>query len=147
MITLKNMTDKKPRHKNWKSYCSSPCANCNSLFYVKTAQRFCYEDKYDLTQVKKQIIYKRDNKVNVIATGVIEHKMQLGSAMFDDSESILDPFAQYEKNLKKAIPTRVDYRTYALEETCKSFNISPKKFMRKLKSVNNELKEDQDEIS
>ena len=57
---------KKVRGKNWKSYCGNDCFQCHSIFFVKSANRYCYEDKFDLPQVPKKILYKKNKQVNLL---------------------------------------------------------------------------------
>lgn len=103
------------RGKQWKSYCNSPCVSCsvNSMFFVKTANRYCYDDKYDITPVKKQMRYKKDGKTNIIATGVIGHATSISQ-----NNDIQDETYTWEKNLVKVVPVRQDERMYILKQAC-----------------------------
>jgi hypothetical protein len=125
--------EKKTRNKRWKSYCNDNCTNCNSIFFVKSAQRYCYEDKFDLPTVPQKMLYKENNKVHIVATGVIEH---INYSKNSNSEH--ENF-NWEKNLKKIRAYNKDRYQYIIKELCKNFDIEHKKFMRVLKKIVKEL--------
>jgi hypothetical protein len=124
--------------KRWKSYCSEKICppNCQSMMYIKSAQRMCYDDKYNLPQVKDQIRYKDQGRTNVVATGVIEH-----NTFNEDGKNYLFDHtrATWETNFKEILPYRNDKYVYLIEETCKSMKISYKKFIKTLVIISNNI--------
>ena len=122
---------KKVRGRNFKSYCNSICTNCNSLFFVKSANRYCYEDKFKLQQVPSKMLYKKNNKVNTVATGVIGHATYKGNG--ETGKEV------WEENINSIITYNNDNTIYILKEACKEFDINYSKFVRKLKAIYKEV--------
>lgn len=128
----------KKNKKKWKSFCNSICTTCNTYFFVKSAKRYCYEDKYDLPQVPDQIRYKKNNKVNIVATGVIDH-MTYSSG---DSYSA----DTWESNFNSIRSENKDNNIYVLKEACKEMGINYTTFKRKLSKIHKEvIKEDEEQ--
>ena len=129
---------KKKSGKRWKSYCNSICTTCNTIFFVKTANRYCYENKYNLEQVQRRIAYKVDGVKHTIATGVIEGKKHQCDTATQNGDSKKEWFV-YEMNYKKAIPDGVETYTYVLQETCKDFKIKYEAFIQKFNKIAKEI--------
>ncbi len=117
---------KKTRGKNWKSYCNSICTKCNTIFFVKTANRYCYEDKYNLPQVPKKIIYKKNGVSNIVATGVIDHETY---GDINDSGG----GATWEEGFQEVIHDKNDDYMYIMKRTCKDLGIDSVSFIKVLK--------------
>ena len=129
-------TEKKSRGKNWKSYCSSICTSCNTIFFVRSANRYCYEDKFDLQQVPKKTIYKKDGKSHVLATGIIDHEKPTSN---DGSlnESDLNGHT-WENNFMETKPHNEDRYSHLISETCKEMKVSYKRFLKVLNKLSKE---------
>lgn len=111
------------KKRNWKSYCNSPCMTCsaNSIFFVKTASRYCYDDKFELPQVPKRVIYKLNGKNHVLATGIIDHETYSHDS---DVGGDNGDKCTWEKNLMPTKPENYDTATYAMKEACKELKVS-----------------------
>ena len=74
----------------YKDYCNKDkdCLNCSSPFWVKSAQRYCYDHILGLPRDQKQMRYKDSGRTHIVATGIIGHLHQYEG----DDES------EYERN-------------------------------------------------
>ena len=121
---------------NLKSYCNSICTGCNSLFFVKTANRYCYDDKYNLPQIPNKVVYKKNKISHTIATGVIGHSTH--KTMRSDDASGMEP---WEKNFKPLKHENTDTYIHIVKETCKELKVNYDKFIRVFKKISKEMKE------
>ena len=116
----------------YKSYCSGDCTDCNSLNIVKSAERWCYEDKFGLKLQAKKMTYYSQKKRHTLATGVIEHQTHHSGSDPDGAYS-------WEKNINPVDYTKNDNLSYLLQEVCKTLQIDYKRFMHHLNKIYNEM--------
>jgi len=102
------------------------------LFFVKTANRYCYEDKYNLPQIQQKMVYKKDGRSHVLGTGIIDHKVLKKG----NGKSF-----EWEGNLHKLMPYNTDRVSYILKETCEVLNIDYTNFVKILKQIEKEINE------
>ncbi len=126
------------RKQNFKSYCNSPCFTCsaNSIFFVKTASRYCYDDKFELPQVPRKVIYKLNGKNHVLATGIIDHETYSHNS---DVGGDGGDKCTWEMNLLESKPENYDHATYAMQEACKELEVNYDKLIRLTKRIKGEV--------
>ena len=65
---------KKAAGRKFKSYCEHLCTNCNSINFISKAQRWCYDEKFDLKVDHGERYRDGAGKVNRVLTNIIEHE-------------------------------------------------------------------------
>ena len=115
----------------YKSYCSGDCTDCNSLNIVKSAERWCYEDKFGLKLQTKKMTYYRNKHRHTVATGVIESNTH--------SEGNDSGAYAWENNINPVDYTKNDNLSYLLKEVCHTLQVDYKKFMHFLNKIHNEM--------
>ena len=119
----------------WKTYCNAnTCTGCNSLNVIRSASRWCYEDKFGLKRQDNIIRAKIMQKDTYIATGVIGH-MTHGNG---NSESKNDAY-EWERNFNSVYRDRPDNYIYLIKEVCKTMGVDFKRFIRTLDKIYNEM--------
>ena len=94
------------------------CTDCTSMFYVKGAKRWCYEERFDIDRVEGQMRYKKSGVTHIVATGVIEHS------------TLANGYRPFEGNLSR-VSYEVNHHLNALEHTCISLGIDFDLFFKK----------------
>lgn len=118
----------------WKTYCeASTCTGCNSLNVVRSAARWCYEEKFGLKRQDNVIRAKIMQKDTYIATGVIEHQTHSGGNSGDSHN------CEWEKNFLPVYRDRPDNYTHLMKEVCRTMGVDFKKFMKTLDKIYNEM--------
>lgn len=100
------------------------CDGCNSMRFVSSAKRWCYDEKFDLSRVEEQMRYKKDGVTHIVATGVIENV----NPSYDSKES-------YEGNLKPVVYDSNFTYLNIIEKACSIHSISFDKFMKSVQKI------------
>jgi len=110
--------------------------NCQSIHIISSANRYCYDENYNLPQVQSQIRYKRDGVTHIVATGIIDHATHSGADNRDDTEKY-----EWEDNFESVseILKREYHYTTAIKNTCIKLNIKYKVFIETLKTEIEEI--------
>jgi len=128
-----------------KEFCSkNNCNDCNEIFWIKSAQRYCYDEKYSIPRITRQMRYKKNNVTNIIATGVIEHITHNSNDNNCEGES---ESYSWEKNMNSLYLKRVDYKRYLIKEVCLELNIDYKLFMNKILEISDEMEKNENAIN
>ena len=118
----------------WKTFCNAnTCTGCNSLNIVKSANRWCYEDKFGLKRQDDVIRAKIMQKDTYILTGVIDHQTHKGGHSGESHNS------EWERNFLPVYRDRPDNYIHLIKETCKTVGIDFNRFISTLDKIYNEM--------
>jgi len=141
---------------SWKKFCINTICptNCVSMSFIKTANRFCYDEnylrdtessnlKYPYKQIRKHEHYpegrvrigadgKQRGKQGLVSNGIIGHATcSGGSGQFTEDAGAY----AWEKNLSPILPIEeydLGEHSYMLKEVCDELGYSYRKIMNRL---------------
>jgi len=117
--------ERKARGRNFKSYCNSICSTCNTIFYVSSAKRYCYEDKFLLPQASGQERVKIGKYTQIVLDG-------FDGVVFENGV--------FEGGYAKMEPMEKESYTHIVKEACIEYGIEYTDFMETIKNIQGEVR-------